>query len=612
SRVWATPRNRPLHAFHSRDLWGGAEESLSLRRAQREYDPTMDPVRTSNKIGPRLQDALWALRPSLTGHLPGTLLLCEEMPVILKNNEATELGATNGASGVVAGWTAHSDSKGRQFLDVLFVRLCNPPKDVQVSGLPVNVVPVCPLRKTVRCILPVDDITLSIQRDQVPCLPNFAMTDYASQGHTRMKNVIHPKYCQNHQSVYTMLSRSSSLTHTVILGSLNSNKIQGGAAAALIQEYCELELLNEITRLREANKLSHLVSGSSRNALIPSFLRLQPWDYIPPHSDQALDWSAFPRARMASSDGQRTHTPVVDDEVRTKPIVDKIATVRSSKRKRTHVVEQWEVAGVAKAPKLAEMLNARHSLGPKPGILWDAENWSCAYDALFTILYNTHLDVGSSWLHSLDGGDIIAQFAISRLSTPLSPFSSLERVRNEIRDVLNSANSTAFPRYGALPTSVSDICFTLFGTADNFATSTITCQCGSTARRVSDMCRNYLWYVLPQYSLPANQPLTVQHMLDGLLAESFIAHCPACRATCTATTVLLTAPPLLVLDVGSVSFEHSVETIVLLPVDGAMVQYALTGVVYHGYNHFTCRYLDPSGTVWFHDGATSGSSCIRE
>ncbi|KAL1942607.1 hypothetical protein VTO73DRAFT_4847 [Trametes versicolor] len=41
-------------------------------------------------------------------------------------------------------------------------------------------------------------------------LPNFAMTDYASQGRTGDDNVCHLEYCKNHLAVYTCLTRDAS------------------------------------------------------------------------------------------------------------------------------------------------------------------------------------------------------------------------------------------------------------------------------------------------------------------------------------------------------------------------------------------------------------------
>jgi hypothetical protein len=55
---------------------------------------------------------------------------------------------------------------------------------IHVPGLPENVVALSKTPKNTWCSLP-DDSTIQISREQVLVLPNFAMTDYASQGKTR-------------------------------------------------------------------------------------------------------------------------------------------------------------------------------------------------------------------------------------------------------------------------------------------------------------------------------------------------------------------------------------------------------------------------------------------
>ncbi|KAI0652908.1 hypothetical protein C8Q70DRAFT_928980, partial [Cubamyces menziesii] len=38
----------------------------------------------------------------------------------------------------------------------------------------------------------------------------------------------------------------------------------------------------------------------------------------------------------------------------------------------------------------------------------------------------------------------------------------------------------------------------------------------------------------------------------------------------------------------------------------------ICGAIYLGMNHFTCRYIDVQGIVWYHDGMSNGRFCVRE
>src|SRR5882762_7877117 len=60
----------------------------------------------SNEISSTLQKVIWDLPPSATNHFPGKLSLCIGMPVIIRNNDATELCITKGQEGHVVGWQA--------------------------------------------------------------------------------------------------------------------------------------------------------------------------------------------------------------------------------------------------------------------------------------------------------------------------------------------------------------------------------------------------------------------------------------------------------------------------------------------------------------------------
>ena len=128
-----------------------------------------------------------------------------------------------------------------EILETLFVRLTDPPKPIQLDGLPLNVVPIVKIASSIKCRL-IDDQVRCVDRLQVPILPNFAMTDYASQGKTRPDNVVDLTNSTSYQSYYPTLSRSATSSGTVIVQSFSPGPITGGASGWLRQEFHELEL----------------------------------------------------------------------------------------------------------------------------------------------------------------------------------------------------------------------------------------------------------------------------------------------------------------------------------------------------------------------------------
>jgi hypothetical protein len=202
----------------------------------------------------------------------------------------TELCITKGQEGFVYGWQSQSIN-GTNTLDTLFVLLKDPPLSVKLDGLPLNVVPLTKNTVTTTCFL-LDDSSVVITRSQIDILPNFSMTDYASQGKMRMYNVAELRYTRTHQGYYTVLSHGTSTRGTLILGGFHPPKITGGASGALWQEFHKLELLDDITTLRFENKLSMKVTmADHRKMLITQFRDKRGLQYMPCNLHKALRWN---------------------------------------------------------------------------------------------------------------------------------------------------------------------------------------------------------------------------------------------------------------------------------------------------------------------------------
>ncbi|PBK85069.1 hypothetical protein ARMGADRAFT_942496 [Armillaria gallica] len=188
------------------------------------------------EITDEFQHMFWNQPPSSTDlKIPGKLSLCVGMPIMIRHNSATELGITKGQEDIIYAWQSSQGARGQHVLDTLFVLLLNPSLPVQFNGLPLNVVLLVPTKTRVSVNLPGNKCTV-ITREQVEVLPNFAMTDYASQGKTHAFNVVDLHNCKSHQSMYTCLSRSASAEGTLILQGLSKGMRQSitkGASGAL-------------------------------------------------------------------------------------------------------------------------------------------------------------------------------------------------------------------------------------------------------------------------------------------------------------------------------------------------------------------------------------------
>lgn len=152
----------------------------------------------------------------MTDGIPEKLSLCLGLPVMIRNNNATEIYMTCGQEDHVVGWDEGTGNHGQRVIETLYVKLFKPAKTINIPGLPENIVPLTKQKQNIQFTLPNNE-QFSLQRCQVLVLPNFTMTGHASQGKTRLDNIINLLYCWNYMACYTMLSRSSDAEGTIIL-----------------------------------------------------------------------------------------------------------------------------------------------------------------------------------------------------------------------------------------------------------------------------------------------------------------------------------------------------------------------------------------------------------
>ncbi|KAF5365901.1 hypothetical protein D9615_010738 [Tricholomella constricta] len=288
SKRFAAETNQTLTDFFSEDLVTPPE--AVEERAKRKAAGNKTKVK-KQQVSVKVQKDLWdAPHSSNSNIIPGKLSLCIGMPVMIRLNSATELCITRGQEGYVHSWQSAQGARGQRILDTLFVRLKDPPKKVQLPALPENVVPLTKTTVGTVCVLP-DDSSLNVSRTQVEVLPNFSMTEYASQGKTREWNVVHISNCASHHAMYTSLSRGICAKGTITLQGFSQNIITGGASGALRQEFRELELLDDITSLRYVGKLPKgMHDAGRRNTLIDSFRACKGLDYMPLTVAAAIRW----------------------------------------------------------------------------------------------------------------------------------------------------------------------------------------------------------------------------------------------------------------------------------------------------------------------------------
>ena len=247
---------------------------------------------------------------------------------------------------------------------------------------------------------------------------------------------------------------------------------------------------------------------------------------------------------------------------------------------------------------------------PVIGLLWDSVNWSCGYDSLFVILYNLWTCNPNEWARLLLHNSVFMKKLVTGFDNVSKNRMTLENCRDIVRKMLYRHNSLHFPQ-GQVTTvgyyiiekvlgefqygSVITICpkCNNENTVANFQNLSMLNSRGSNLVKISDiidigldngqinkLCENCL-------NRNQNMPLIIQRNITNsphLIAFEF-AHS-----------------------------DHNIKPDVRLIWDGpnGNESLILCGLIYGGQSHFTSRYIDISGTVWYHDGIATGQACIQE
>jgi hypothetical protein len=529
-----------------------------------------------------------------------------------------ELSITKGQEGHVVGWQTAIGPQGQNTLDTLFVKLDKPAKTIQLEGLPENVVPLTKLSSSVMCVIP-SDAAIKINRSQVHVLPNFAMTDYASQGKTRAVNVVDLNSCRSYMAYYTALSRSATSEGTVIVQGFDDRKITCGASGYLRQEFRELELLDEITKLLYENALPAHIDGNLRNALIRQYQLYKGLEHIPPNVPKQLRWTSANPMNLLTVVTDSSWQIVTDNKSQTKKQkLEHNTTISSKRNDSTHnfvvakgatpVIERNNVCNSAKR-KAGEEVTEISPKKKKPrtsvadeqdspiGLRWDPNDWSCAYDAIFTILCDVWIQNPNKWSRLFGWISMPLQMLAFNYKEVIRGKKTLESARNNIRNMLHNEDKRLFPK-GAAGTSISDLAKKLMNGTQILCYAKIKCT----------MCNT---------EVPLDPPDNIMYVHSKaknindwlILWQEDTSICNRCHLPQRAVNGFLNPPELLLFSLESNNIAIS-KTVKVTGGNKPSVL-PLKDVVYLGDFHFTSRIIS-NKNIWFHDGQVTKNKCKKE
>jgi hypothetical protein len=622
---FAKDTGQTLTHFYSIDKWG-EEADISVQKVKKRYKTKK--ILLGPTIGPKIQEMLWNMHHSDTDHIPGKLSLCIGMPVMIRNNDATELCITKGQEGYVVGWQSSDGPYQSKILDTLFVKLDEPAKTVNLDGLPENVVPLTRMSKNIKCITP-SGINIPINRSQIQVLPNFAMTDYACQGKTRPLNVVDLSYCHDHQSYYTCLSHSATSEGTVIVQGFNAKIITKGISGYLRQEFRELEILNEITRLKYEQQLPYEMNGLTRNMLLRQFQMLKGTGFAPKYVPEVITWSdkkpmnkvpqvvdinwqlienisntenQFIPAQGTAILEKVSNTPVyrILKRKASNNIIDSNSKVKTTKLNKQ--VDNDMVENPSNMKKKHQSSSPELSYCGPLGMDWDSNNYSCAYDSLFTILCNIYLENPAQWTNVYHQISIYLRIMAKGCFKVLKNQQTLNTIRDAIRLKLMKKNADIFPS-GTRGTDIADLGEAIFNCDISLCTARLTCS----------NC-NYNVIVNPPSQIMmhiTNRNFNSTNKWFTNWQKQNTHACHVCQTPQVLTRDVSQSHNLFIfgLSVGDIAISKSLR---IFKPDGTCSLLPVRGIIYSGSNHFVAQFIDSKKNVWYHDGMTTRTKCVLQ
>lgn len=597
SQQFADQTNQTLQDFYSVDTQQ-TQENLDDKRKRAAY---------TTKLSPKLQNEIWNLSPAFTENIPGKMSLCHGLPVMIRNNDATELCITKGQEGHVVSWQSSIGPNGQPVLDTVFVKLSNPAKTINIPNLPENVVPLSRIKSYVVCKKAGRGIRVC--RSQVPIVPNFGITDYASQGKTRPSNIVDITDCRTSMACYVALSRGTSAERTAILRPFSSAKLTSKISGYLRQEFRELELLDEVTRLIHEGNPSFLTKDSTRHTVLKNYRTLKGPNYCPKSIDPPLQWSKADPMMDTEMSKLVDHWDVDTSSKKKKQgnkIMPSVGFVPAEGSKPLAAPKRKRDDSPPPAMEIKKKTKVDHSLSSPQGLTgltWDAENYSCAYDALLTLLFNL-------WLENPDVWSKIFSSMSRRLKTLTSDFKKvinsdfpLQDVRDRLRVTLNQNSSQKFP-YGKVGTDIGELCSAVFKSNSDIISSVLICNhCNNQAQ--TQPAHGYMEV------LASNDRVSLRQLVSSSQDHQTKTRCPDCRNYYNLTKRFIVKPKLLLYNIHSQKVRVSKKVIIQLS-DGTSSGLSLRGIIYLGDYHFVARFIDSSKKVWFHDGITTADHCHLE
>lgn len=247
------------------------------------------------------------------------------------------------------------------------------------------------------------------------------------------------------------------------------------------------------------------------------------------------------------------------------------------------------------------------------GLKWDGDNFSCAYDACFTILYSIWIVNPNVWTRRMMTYSQFMKILVTEFDNVKHGHVTFEKARDLTRHYLNLSNPHRFPM-GTAGTNTNDLLAIMCGDKPCAHVSLVCPSCHheqnhrpviTTFKDVFN--RSDLFQSEENYSLLGI--FNLQQMQETELP------CPQCVELTQnhrmQKIIKITSVPDLII-AGQNHEDNIIAPYIKIPFGNKLYTLRLRGIVYGGQFHFICKVINIDGTIWYHDGQTTGTTCRKE
>ncbi|TDL13373.1 hypothetical protein BD410DRAFT_735480, partial [Rickenella mellea] len=234
----------------------------------------------------------------------------------------------------------------------------------------------------------------------------------------------------------------------------------------------------------------------------------------------------------------------------------------------------------------------------------DSKNYSCSYDALFTILYNIWIQTPTDFYTRIAMRNPFMTHLENLFREMKNNLISPEDARNIIRPSIHNHNPDYFPwgKKGVNMVHLSELFFKIRAKTIVYKYF----KCTSCSSNYTETSNSFLFVQLHEF-----EGTSTQKWFNFLTKNNPSSQmCNNCNQNMMAYMKFSRLPALLALDIyaQNTSISHKLN----VKIWDEPKTLRLAGIIYFGKAHFTARIVDKNEEVWWHDGMKTQNKCKNE